>query len=189
VAEALENRPARLERVPLRDTVVVGDASGDGYAGIVCKRRPDGSYDVTLVQHRWGRAARSTLSLDHSTNSEPEATIRLLDAATRLHPGAKVIYVTDHGPFRDAYLHGYSKSPAYNSRITRVRDRHPHTRINFQPGDTMIADKYSRFVSHTLSDADREATIALAEQLFSRGDVGREEGAERGGVIAVRLER
>jgi hypothetical protein len=90
-AQAVENRPAKVERLPPPDTVIFGDACGIGYAGIICHRRADGQFDVQLMQRRWSESERSGRGFDHSTASEPEAAVRLLDAASRVFPGSTAV--------------------------------------------------------------------------------------------------
>jgi integrase len=162
-AEAVANRPAHIRQLPDPDTVIIGDACRLGYAGIVVHRHADGRVSTDLLQRRWPAAGgRGTLSVGLSTVSEPEAAIRLLDAARRIYPSATFAYVTDHEPFVGAVARGFSVSPDYNSRVGRVLDSHPSAFFAFQPGDSMLADRYSRFEASVLSTADREAAKAVA---------------------------
>ena len=116
--------------------------------------------------------------------------MRLLDDASQLFPGAVPIYVTDHEPFVAAHLRGFSVSPNYNSRVARIKDRHPNASFIFQPGESMIADKYSRFEACTLSAADVEAAKIVALALLD-GVEGETSGARvvgRGRLRTARTE-
>ena len=169
VAEALENRPAALLVRTPPDTIVFGDACRLGYAGVVVHRDGNGDLSTTLLQSRW--ESGGALDYGHSTISEPEAAVRLLHATSQLHRGAHTIYVTDHAPFVSAHERGYSIAPHYNSCVGRILDRHPEAFLVFQPGETMVADKYSRFEASTLTVEDREAAEASAAAIFG-GNMG-----------------
>ncbi len=55
-----------------------------------------------------------------------------------------------------------------------------------QPGDEMVADKYSRFLRFSLSEFDRQTAVTLADHYVARcGNVGRDWGA----VAAARAAR
>ena len=70
----------------------------------------------------WDEKTKRHCDMAHSTQSEPEAALRLLGRAAQLHPGGRALYVGDHAPFIDAVDRGYSLSPGYNSRIRRQRE-------------------------------------------------------------------
>jgi hypothetical protein len=167
VAEALENRPAKLERAPRPDTVIIGDACRLGYAGIFVRFGADGKPTVSMIQRRWRASSGGTLDVGLSTVSEPEAAARLLDDAAALFPGCVPLYVTDHEPFVGAHSRGFSIAPGYNSRVARIRDRHPCASLVFQPGESMLADKYSRFLAVGLDEDDVEAAKQVAASLLA----------------------
>ena len=168
-------------------SVIIGDACRLGYAGIFVRRGVDGAFTVSMIQRRWKLTSGGTLDVGLSTVSEPEAAARLLDDAARMFPGCVPLYVTDHEPFVGAHHRGFSIAPGYNSRVARIRDWHPQASLVFQPGESMLADSYSRFAAHFLSDDDREAAKAVAAALLG-GCVG-QTGTARvvgRGRIAVR---
>jgi hypothetical protein len=166
VADALENRPASVVPVPCPDAVVFGDACRLGYAGIVVRRRSDGLFSTVLLQHRWPQRQSGTVDYTRSTVSEPEASVRLLGEASKLYPGAKFVYVTDHEPFVGAVARGFSVSPGYNSRVGRLLDSHPFVQFIYEPGESMLADRYSRFEASSLSDSDRKAAEVAAAAIL-----------------------
>jgi hypothetical protein len=166
VSEALANTPARVCRLPQPDTVIIGDACRLGYAGVVVHRLPSGELTTAMFQHQWRRRFGGTLDYGLSTVSEPEAAARLLDETAKLFPGMVPHYITDHDPFVGAFERGFSIAPGYNSRVARIRDRHPDATLSYQPGESMIADKYSRFHAQVLSAADAEAAKSVASQIL-----------------------
>jgi hypothetical protein len=189
VTQALENRPAKVVQLPPPNQVIFGDASNLGFAGIIVTRDAASDFHTELFARRWGSRERGTLDFRQSCVSESEAAVRLFDAAAKLHTGSTATYVTDHEAFTLAALRGHSISPVYNTRISRILDRHPNARFIFQPGDTNLADKYSRFVAKELTPEDREAAIGEARRLLDGCDVGRGVGVGRlCGVVVRRIE-
>jgi len=171
IEEARSNRPAKLVRLQPPQTVIIGDASRYGFAGIICRRRPDDAWATSLIQRRWDHKSRRHINFRRSAKSEPEAAVRLLRLA-RLDPNASVAYVTDHLPFAEAHTRGHSASPFYNRRVSSLRDHHPNAFLAHVPGQSTPADIFSRF---KLSKLDRDratAAAAIAERTFRSADRG-----------------
>jgi len=178
--EALANRDAKIPMPGRPDHVVIVDACADGWAAITCSRLPNDEVHVGMVQRRWGASLRG--NAEHSTETEPEAICRALD---HVGAGNKVV-ITDHNGFVWSHEHGYSRSPAYNQRITRLLDRHPTTTLIHSPGNSMLADAYSRFkIVGDLTPEHRAAALDIAYQYFGRnvGHVTWERG--RGGPTGL----
>ena len=173
--QAHANRPTPLRRAPQLDTVVFGDACGQGYAGVVCSRSADGSWNVRLLQHRWDAAAAANFALAESVVSEPLGAVRLLDEAKNVAGGRwlHAVYVTDHEPFSHAHRKGYSSSPFYNARVADLKDRHPSAELLWRAGETMVADKYSRLEYTELLEQDRANAIDEAAAILAARNKGR----------------
>jgi len=173
--QAHANRPAALARAPQLDTVVFGDACAQGYAGICCNRAADGKWTVRLLQHEWDAAAKQAYTVTDSVVSEPLGAVRLLDETKNACGGRalRAVYVTDHEPFRYALQKGYSPSPFYNARVGDMIDRHPLVEMEWSAGDTMVADKYSRFETKTLLPEDRALAIEKAKAILDARNKGR----------------
>jgi hypothetical protein len=160
-----------------------------GYAGVVVRRLPSGELTTAMFQHPWRRRLVGTLDYGLSTVSEPEAAARLLDETRRIFPSMVPLYVTDHEPFVGAFERGFSIAPGYNSRVARIRDRHPDASLVYQPGESMVADKYSRFEAHVLSAADAEAAKTIASRIFGgvEGQTGDARVVGRGRLVTRQL--
>jgi hypothetical protein len=157
VAVCARNLPATVVPAPTVKIVSFVDACVIGYAAITVWRRPDGSFEVSLLQRRWDAKTLSTMDMGHSTNSEPEAIARVSE---RIAADGHLIF-SDHDGFIKAVAHGSSPSPVYNSRVRRCA-RSGLAALLFVPGCDMLADLYSRFQRTILSDEDRASAVRLA---------------------------
>lgn len=160
-AICLANAPARIMPAPVIDVVSIVDASAAGYAGIVCRLRADRTWHTTLVQDAWEPAALHAYDMHLSTNSEPEGLVRVARYVhDNVHPRGHLV-ISDHTAFVDAFQHGSSPSPHYNTRIQRARSLRVDA-ISYTPGDANPADEYSRFQRTTLTPAHRKSAETLA---------------------------
>jgi integrase len=151
------NFPARIVPAPIVDCVSIVDSCAVGYASITVRPSPDGLLRATLHQRRWDLTTRRALNLELSTNTEPEGIARVTE-----HTGsAGHLVLSDHDGFVDAFAAGSSPSPVYNSRLQRCC-RAGLVALVFTPGDSMLADAYSRFVKTVLSPEDALAAQAIA---------------------------
>ena len=148
----IDNRPARLVPAPPIKAVVIADASLLAYAAIIVYRDADGATRVELEQHKWTRSEVEHLQLHHSTRSEPEALARVADTIRhRLRVRGASLMLTDHEGFALAFDYGGSPNPFYNERVRRLRARGTDT-VLYTPGETNLADKYSRLRAFALLD-------------------------------------
>lgn len=166
------NVPARLVSAPTIDTVSVVDACALGYAGITCAVRPDGTFSTTLLQRRWDAATLTAYDMAFSTNSEPEALARVAEHVFRGARSGGHLILSDHEAFVNAFAHGSSPSPFYNSRVRRLRCAGVDA-VVYTPGDGMLADSYSRFALSDLTDEHRAAAEHVAAAHIGR-KVGRD---------------
>jgi hypothetical protein len=157
VAICARNLPAVVVPTPTIQVVSFVDACVMGYAAITVRRHPDGSTGVSLLQRHWDAKTASVMDMGHSTNSEPEAIARVSE---RVAADGHLIF-SDHHGFVDAFAHGSSPSPLYNSRIRRC-SRSRVAALLFVPGCDMLADIYSRFQRTSLSDEDGATAVRLA---------------------------
>ena len=142
------------------------------YLFTVLQSRSDSSkppeMKVTLEMNDWDAKTLLHSDMRHSTESEPEASIRLLGRATQLHPGCTSIYVGDHEPFTEANDRGYSLAPGYNARVAAQRTKFPTARFEYQCGEGNLADKFSRMKQFILHRADIEEARSTAMEVLSR---------------------
>ena len=161
VAVVSKNKPARVVEAPTPKTVVFIDACGEGFAAIIVPP----SSSPYLIQHAWSRAEMSKHRLHHSTNSEPEAIVRvsrLLAEAGDECP----LFVSDHEQFAWALTKGSSLSQTNDERLAQIS---PWARVAFEPGRLNLADKYSRFQADMLlADDAAEASRRAKWYLSSR---------------------
>ena len=168
IRRCIANCPARIEPAPVIDTVSIVDACVTGFAALTCHLHSGGGIHVELLQHRWTPHEVASLQLHHSTRSEPEGLARTArNARERLGPRAAQLMLTDHEGFALAYSHDASLDPYYNTRVQRLRTYAVDATI-YTPGDTNLADKYSRFKVIGLTEEDRAAARAVAAQYLGR---------------------
>jgi hypothetical protein len=173
VHEASLNIPATLKEASTPDAIVIGDASRIGYGAVICVRQADGTWGIEMHQQRWHKTEVQNLRLKHSAYSETEAAVRLATHMKKTHSGLTMAYITDHRGFVDAMAKGYSRERRYNGAVSRYRDMQPAGECMFQAGSTNIADKFSRFKTTVLTEADAAAAVALARRYMRERDSGR----------------
>ena len=149
------NRPAQLVRPPMISDVIHIDACGLGYAALVVPHEGK----PYLLQQRWSPSEVKRLSLHRSVNSEPEAVIRVSEHLSAMGRGGRHLYVSDHEQFAKAVAKGHSLSSASNERLRRLA---PWSVVVYEPGNLSIADPYSRFRAHALSDEDAKEAARRA---------------------------
>ena len=170
LAECIANRPARVVPAPKARTVSIVDACGYGWAAIVCHRHADGSIETTLLQAAWTEDEQRELRTEHSTRSEPECLARAAAHVTDTYgkaDGETHIMLSDHEGFVHAYAFGGSPDPFYNDRVKALAAAGVDAVI-FTPGETNIADKYSRLQVYHLTAVDRAAAVDIAQKYFGR---------------------
>ena len=160
----LANRPAHVVPAPPITKVSIVDSCGLRYGGIVCTLRVDGSIDTHLVQVEWDDATRCSMDVEHSVYSEPEGLARVAGSGTQ-QPGH--LMLSDHQGFTSAFAFGSSLMAHYNRKIAFLRSVGVDA-VLYTPGESMLADKYSRFLTRQLQLDDVQAAEAIARAWFGR---------------------
>jgi hypothetical protein len=161
------NRPATLVPAPPIDTVVVTDASADGWAAVVARRDSGGATRLEHFQRRWDPNTLAAYDMAQSAKAEPEALARAAEYVRRRYPAAAILAATDHHGMVDAFAKGYAQSPVYDTRIARLMKARVDT-VAFIPGDGNPADGLSRFLTSTLSPRDEAAAVEIAQRFLGR---------------------
>ena len=145
--------PAKVVPAPTVSTVIHIDACKDGFAAVVVPKRGN----PWLIQHGWTHEEAERLNVKRSTNSEPEAVVRVSELLVSLGDPGRHLFVSDHQQFTYAMQKGYSLSQENNERLKRLA---PWSDIVFEPGRLSIADPYSRFHRKSLTSDDAAEAIA-----------------------------